>query len=108
VLAELIVMQSAQLVGVVIQPVGSVLHLVEVVAVLTRGRLLLAALADYPEFLSAQLGDLGQRLLKSHAGSSAVWFLAHQIEYSKQPSPAAGRSSQRNAPPFGARFILIY
>src|ERR1700691_3119718 len=56
---------------VVIEAVGGRLHLVEVVAMLTGGRLLLAALAHDAEFLVAQLRDLLKRLFQRHCLSSS-------------------------------------
>src|ERR1039458_382551 len=60
---ELVVVQFAQLVRVVVEPVSGVLHIVEVMAVLASGCLLLTALAHDRQLLPAQLGHLAERLL---------------------------------------------
>jgi hypothetical protein len=53
VLAEFGVVQPAELVGVVVQPVGGALHLVKVIAVLAGGRLLLAPLTHNAQLFPA-------------------------------------------------------
>jgi len=66
VLAKLVVVEPAQLVRVMIQPVGGSLHLVEVLPVIAGRRLLLASLAHDMQLFLAQLHDLGQCFFQIH------------------------------------------
>jgi hypothetical protein len=62
VLAQFLVVQPAKLVRVVVEPVGGALHLVEVVAVVAGGGLILGSLAHDVQLLVAELHDLRQGL----------------------------------------------
>jgi hypothetical protein len=66
VLAQFLVMQPAELMRVVVEPVCGALHLVEVMAVVASGRLFLAPFPDDVQFFVAELHDLRQGLLKVH------------------------------------------
>jgi hypothetical protein len=66
VLAEFGVVQPAELVGVMVQPVGGALHIVKVMAVLAGGRLLLAPLTHNAQLFPAQLDDLVQCFFQIH------------------------------------------
>ena len=66
VVAELIVVEPAKQVRVVIQTVGRPFHLVKVMAVIASRCFLLGSLAHDVQFFPAQLNDPGQRLLKIH------------------------------------------
>jgi hypothetical protein len=66
VLAEFGIVQPAELVGVMVQPVGGALHVVKVMAVLASGRLLLVPLTQYAQLFAAQLDDLVQRFFQIH------------------------------------------
>ena len=72
VLAEFGIVQPAELVGVMVQPVGGALHLVKVMAVLAGGRLLLAPLTHQAELFPAQLDDLVQRFFQIYDVLSCV------------------------------------
>ena len=58
-LAEFVVVQAAQQVGVVVHPVGGVLHLVEVLTVITGRRLLLSPLPHDVQLFSGILHQSG-------------------------------------------------
>jgi hypothetical protein len=60
------VMEPAEQVCVVIEPVGGVQHLVIVMPVIARRGFLLSPLAHYAQLLPAELDDLSQRLLEIH------------------------------------------
>jgi hypothetical protein len=75
VLAELVVVQPAQQVRVMIQPVGGSLHLVEVLPVIAGRRFLLASLTHDMQLFLAQLHDLGQCFFQIHR----VPFPAHRM-----------------------------
>jgi hypothetical protein len=62
VLAQFLVMQPAELMGVVVKPVCGAFHLVEVMAVIPGDRLLLAPFAHDVQFFVAELNDLRQGL----------------------------------------------
>jgi hypothetical protein len=64
VLAEFVVVEPAEHVRVVVQPVGRVAHLLEIMTVITGGRLFFGPLAHDMQFLPAQLHDLGESLLE--------------------------------------------
>jgi hypothetical protein len=66
VLAEFGVVQPAELVGVMVEPVGGALHLVKVMTVLAGGRFLLAPLTHNAQLFAAQLDDLVQRFFQIH------------------------------------------
>jgi hypothetical protein len=59
VLAQLVVMEPAKHVRVVIEPVGRAFHLVKVMAVIASGCLLLGPLTHDVQFFPAQLNDPG-------------------------------------------------
>jgi hypothetical protein len=61
---EFVVVEPAEHVRVVVQPVGRVAHLLEIITVITGGRLLFGPLAHDMQFLPAQLHDLGESLLE--------------------------------------------
>ncbi len=54
-------MKPSKPVGKMVETVSRSLHLVEVVAVITRRRLLLGPLSDYVQFSTGQLDDLVER-----------------------------------------------
>jgi hypothetical protein len=60
VLAEFLVVEPAEQVRVVVEPVGCLPHLVVVVPAVAGGCLLLGPLADDVQLFPAQFGDLGQ------------------------------------------------
>jgi hypothetical protein len=66
VLAELVVVQPTEQVRVMVQPVGCAAHLVEVLAVVSSGSLLLGPLTHNVQLFLAQLHDFGQSLFEIH------------------------------------------
>jgi len=63
VLTELVVMQSAQLMRIVIEPVSGTAHLIKVVTVIAGRCALLGPLADDVQLLAAELGHPRQHFL---------------------------------------------
>jgi hypothetical protein len=59
-------MQFAQLIGVTIEPVRGLLHLVEVVAMIAGRRPFLGALAHDAQLVAAKFDHFVQCFLKSH------------------------------------------
>jgi hypothetical protein len=89
VLAQFLVMQPAELMRVVVEPVRGALHLVEVMTVVASGRLFLAPFPDDVQFFVAELHDLRQGLLKVHpivpfSGYLAASAAKHVV---RQPIP---------------------
>jgi hypothetical protein len=66
VFAEFVVMQTAQQVRIVVQPIGGIAHLIKIVAVIARGCPLLGPFADDAQLLTAEFGHLRQHFLKIH------------------------------------------
>ena len=71
VLAEFGVVQPAELVGVMVEPVGGALHLVKVMTVLAGGRFLLAPLTHNAQLFPAQRLSSLPGVVRSPAGTRA-------------------------------------